>query len=88
MPTGYCPTTWLWQSIVVTILCCLPFGVVGIIKASQVENLWRQGRQLEAERASHAAKTWTLWGFGLGLGVMILYWVFIFSMGAIGILAE
>ena len=88
MPEGFCPTTWLWQSIVVTILCCLPFGIVGIVKASQVENLWRQGRQLEAERASQAAKTWTLWGFGIGLAGSILYMVFVFSMGLLGALAD
>lgn len=88
IPAGFCPTTWLWQSIVVTILCCLPFGIVGIVKASQVESLWRQGRQLEAERASRAAKTWTLWGFGIGLGAMIIYWCFIFGMGMVGALAN
>lgn len=87
VPGGFCPTTWLWQSIVVTILCCLPFGIVGIVKASQVENLWRQGRQLEAERASQAAKTWTLWGFGIGLAGSILYMIFVFSMGLIGALS-
>lgn len=87
LPSGFCPTTWLWQSIVVTILCCLPFGIVGIVKASQVENLWRQGRQLEAERASQAAKTWTLWGFGIGLCGSILYMIFVFSMGLLGALS-
>src|SRR5574344_900091 len=27
------PKTWLVESILVTILCCLPFGIVGIINA-------------------------------------------------------
>src|SRR5690625_188980 len=36
-PSGSAPQidVWLWQSIVVTILCCLPLGVVGIVFASQ-----------------------------------------------------
>lgn len=86
-PMAFCPTTWLWQSIVVTLLCCLPLGVVGIVKASQVEGLWRQGHQAEAERASQAAKTWTLWSFGVGLGVQIIYWGFIVGVGVLGALA-
>ena len=29
---------WLWQSIVVTICCCLPLGIVGIVFAAQVNS--------------------------------------------------
>lgn len=34
------PDNNLVWGILVTILCCLPFGIVSIIKASSVDNLW------------------------------------------------
>ncbi len=54
------PNNWLWQSIVATILCCLVFGVVGIIYAAKVDSLYYKGQYDEAERAAKRAKMWTL----------------------------
>ncbi len=54
------PNNWLWQSIVATILCCLGFGVVGIIYAAKVDSLYYKGQYEEAERAAKRAKIWTL----------------------------
>ncbi len=54
------PNNWLWQSIVATILCCLIFGVVGIIYAAKVDSLYYRGRYEEAEQAAKKAKMWTL----------------------------
>ena len=31
-----CPKTWMVESVLATIFCCLPFGIVGIINASKV----------------------------------------------------
>ena len=63
-PTGEIPpmkpANWLWQSIVATLLCCLPFGVVGIIFAAKVDSLYNSGRYAESVKASKNAKTWTL----------------------------
>lgn len=67
------PKTWLAESILVTILCCLPFGVVGIIKASNVSSLWQAGRFEEARAASASAKKWTLIGFFASLAAYLLY---------------
>lgn len=67
------PKTWLAESILVTILCCLPFGIVGIIKASNVSSLWQAGRFEEARAASASAKKWTLIGFFASLAVYFLY---------------
>ena len=33
------PRTWLVESILITVLCCLPFGIVGIVYASKVSSL-------------------------------------------------
>jgi len=66
------PKTWLLESILATVLCCL-LGVVGIVYAAKVENLWYQGRRAEAVEASKTAKTWTLVAFIIGLSGVLLY---------------
>lgn len=81
---GFCPKTWLVESILVTIFCCLPFGVVGIVKASNVESAWRRGDIYGAETASQSAGFWTKLGFWIGLAINILgplFWV-ILAVGA------
>ncbi len=49
---------YLWQSIVVTILCCLPFGVVAIVYAAKVDGLTASGDLAAARAASNSAKLW------------------------------
>ena len=68
------PSNWLWQSIVATILCCLPFGIVGIIFAVKVDSLYFKGQYAESEKMAQKAKMWTLVAFGVGL-VYIIFWV-------------
>lgn len=72
-----CPKTWLVESILVTLFCCLPFGIVGIIKASQVESAFRSGDYDTAKRNSSEAGKWTKWGFFCGIGLYILYFIYI-----------
>lgn len=67
------PKTWLAESILVTLFCCLPFGIVGIVKASNVSSLWQAGRFEESRLASAAAKKWTVIGFFVGIAVSVLY---------------
>jgi flagellar biosynthesis protein FlhB len=73
MSDQVCPKTWLAESILVTLLCCLPFGIVGIVYASKVSSLFAQGLYDQAAQASSSAKTWTLIGFFIGLVVTITY---------------
>jgi hypothetical protein len=70
------PKTWLVESILVTIFCCWPFGIAGIVNASKVETRWRVGDKVGAKRASEEAKRWTLIGFWLTMGIVILYILF------------
>ncbi len=72
-PNGSMPTTYLWQSIVVTLLCCLPFGIAGIVYANKVSDLYIMGRLEEAQNASRKAKTWTIVSLCVGLGFWLLY---------------
>lgn len=81
MPPAQQPKNWLVESILVTILCCLPFGIVGIIYASKVNSEWAAGRYAEAETASKEAGKWTKIGFFVGLGIVVLYLLFYFVLG-------
>lgn len=67
METNICPKTWLAESILVTIFCCLPFGIVGIVNASKVSALYAQGKYAEAEIRSANAKKWVKIAFIIGI---------------------
>ena len=71
---------YLWQSIVVTLCCCLPLGVVGIIFAAQVNSKLAAGDVAGAQEASQKAKMFTMIGFVIGLVVWLAYLLF-FSAG-------
>lgn len=72
------PKNWLAESILVTIFCCLPFGIVGIVNASQVNSKYFAGDYIGAERASNEAGKWTKIGFFVGLGFLVLYIIGVF----------
>jgi hypothetical protein len=67
---------YLWQSIVVTLCCCLPLGIVGIIFAAQVNSKLAQGDIAGARDASQKAKMFTLIGFAVGLVIIVLSMIF------------
>jgi len=72
---GFPPKTWLVESILVTLFCCLPFGIAGIVFSSKVESLFYAGDIEGAERASREAGKWTKIGFWIAGGILILYLV-------------
>lgn len=67
------PKSWLAESILVTLFCCLPFGIVGIVNASKVESRFYAGDTDGALRASQEAKRWTVISFWVGIGITVLY---------------
>jgi hypothetical protein len=58
--------THLVEAILVTLLCCAPFGVVAIVYAAQVKPKLDAGDYYGALRASKSARTWTVAALGLG----------------------
>ena len=72
METNICPKTWLVESILVTLFCCLPFGIVGIIYATKIEEEYNSGKYQQALQHSIQAKKWTLLGFFIGLAYTII----------------
>ncbi|MEP6647908.1 MAG: CD225/dispanin family protein [Saprospiraceae bacterium] len=72
------PKNWLVESILVTICCCLPFGIVGIVNATKVEALWNTGQKEAALKASQEAGKWVKIGFFTGIIVIALYIILVF----------
>ncbi len=72
---------YLWQSIVVTVLCCMPFGIPAIVFAAKVDGLQARGDIQGAIAASNSAKTWCWVSFGCGLAFIAIYVVAIFAGG-------
>ena len=73
MSEQVCPKTWMAESILVTVFCCLPFGIAGIVLASKVSSLYAAGNYEAALQASKDAGKWTKIGFIVGLVVIVLY---------------
>lgn len=74
---GRPPKTWLVESILVTLFCCLPLGIAGIINASKVESRYYGGDVVGAERASKEARRWTLIGLVVAAVIAAIYIVLI-----------
>ncbi|WP_155724452.1 CD225/dispanin family protein [Mycobacterium avium] len=73
---------YLVWSILVTLFCCLPFGIVAIVKSSQVNGLWAQGRYAEAQASADSAKKWVIWSAVIGVVVGIIYGI-LMAVGAL-----
>ncbi|MGZ4583024.1 MAG: CD225/dispanin family protein [Mycobacterium sp.] len=69
---GQAPNNYLVWSILATIFCCIPFGIVAIVKSSQVNGLWAQGRYAEAQASAESAKKWVIWSVVIGLIVIVI----------------
>lgn len=75
---------YLVQSILVTILCCWPFGIPAIIAAAKVDGLVARGDIAGAMDASKKAKTWAWVSFGSGMVFVVLYLALI----GLGVISE
>ena len=75
------PKTWLVESILVTLFCCLPFGIAGIVNAANVSSKFSAGDFEGAKRASQQAGKWTKWAFWTGLIVILIYIIAMVALG-------
>jgi hypothetical protein len=71
-PPGAPIPNYLVQSILVTLCCCLPLGVVAIIFAAQVNSKLAAGDVAGAQEASNKARMFCWLAFGLGLVALVL----------------
>lgn len=77
------PKNNLVPAILVTLFCCLPFGIASLIFASQVDSKYAGGDYAGAESSLAKSKLWMWWAFGVGLAVSIVW----FSLTLIGAMA-
>ena len=76
------PDNYLVWAILVTVLCCLPFGIVSIVYSTKVSGLWTQGRYAEAQSAADSAKKWAIIGAITGVAASVIGVVLWFAMFA------
>ncbi|MEE4286278.1 MAG: CD225/dispanin family protein [Mariniphaga sp.] len=77
------PPNYLVWAILTTILCCLPFGIVSIVYAAQVNSKWQMGDYQGAKLSSKNAKLWAWVSFGIGIaGIIIWFLLVIFGIFA------
>ncbi|MFZ1935462.1 MAG: CD225/dispanin family protein [Thermoguttaceae bacterium] len=74
---AYVPN-YLVQAILTTIFCCLPFGIVAIIFAAQVNGKLAAGDCAGAVQTSKQAKMWCWLAFGIGLAIQVVVMIFYF----------
>jgi hypothetical protein len=74
--------TYLAQAILVTLFCCVPFGIVSIVYAAQVNGKLVSGDYAGAVEVSKKARTWCWLSFGIGL-VGAVIWLFFVIIGVL-----
>lgn len=80
------PQTYLVWSILVTILCCIPLGIVAIVYSSGVESAYNQGNYALAQAKSRKALNWIIASVVCGFVVGILQVIYALSIGMFSLL--
>ena len=74
------PVNWvpyLILSIISTLCCCLPFGVVGIVFSAKINSAMMAGNLEEAQNNAKMARIWIIVSFAIGLLTWLIYMVLI-----------
>lgn len=79
--------TRLAPAILVTLFCCLPFGIVAIVYAAQVSAKVSAGDIRGAMECSNKAKFWCWLAFWLGLIPTLIYIAVMLFAGAAGVVS-
>jgi hypothetical protein len=74
------PTSYLWPSVLVTVVCFAPTGVVAIVKSAGIDHAYLSGDYERAKELSASAKMWlwitficgfAAWLFAIGYFLMV-----------------
>lgn len=76
------PDNLMVWSILATVLCCLPLGIVAIVYSNKVDNLWYAKDYAGAAEAAKNAKTFCFISLGVGLVFSVIY-MFVMLVGAL-----
>ena len=79
-PCSEKPDDFLPWAILATVFCCLPFGIVAIIRSTQVNSYWAQEKYDESIKAAADARKWTYWSAGIAFAVWFIY-IFLIVLG-------
>ena len=74
------PVNWvpyLILSIISTLCCCLPFGVVGIVFSAKINSAMLAGNLEEAQNNAKMARIWIIVSFAIGLLTWLIYMILI-----------
>jgi hypothetical protein len=72
-PTLPSVPNYMTQAILVTLFCCIPVGIVAIIRANEVNKKLGAGDYAGAVQASNSAKSMCWWAVGAGIAFSILW---------------
>lgn len=75
------PDNWLVWSILSTLFCCLPLGVVAIVYSAQVDSQWYRGEHERAINSARKAKNFTIAGVICGVVGSIIYFILLATVG-------
>lgn len=75
------PDNYLAWSILTTVLCCLPLGIIAIIKSSKVDTLWAEGLHDKAIQTAKEARKWIIISTISGVVIYIFYTLFCLIAG-------
>jgi len=70
-PMPSIPNYLVW-AILCTLFCCMPFGIVAIIYAADVDGKLAMGDLAGAQTASDAARKWCWVSFWVDVGAIVL----------------
>ncbi len=76
------PPNYLVWAILTTIFCCLPFGIVSIVFAAQVNSKWMMGDYDGARASSKNAKLWAWISFGVAVAISLV-WLMLVIFGVV-----
>ena len=82
------PDNHMALAIFTTICCCLPLGIVAIVKANTVDSLYIAKQYTAAIMAANEAKKWSYVGIFISLIIWVIYILFFGGLAAIGGLAS
>jgi len=73
------PKTWMLESILTTIFCCLPIGLASVVLAYLVKKFYKQGNYEIAESISEEAGKLVRWGVIIGLIWGVIWGVYYYG---------
>lgn len=66
------PQSYMLSAVLVTLFCCIPFGIVSIVYAAQVDSKFSAGDYAGAQQASNSARSWYHAALVSGLVIIVI----------------